>query len=207
MADLGHDFSQGCWPYSNDVDRRYHDTEWGVPVHDDRRMFEHLGLECLQCGLSWNYVLMRRELFREAFRGFNVDAVAEMGEAEVDRVLEVPGILRNRPKMLAIVNNARRVQEIQAEFGSLSDYFWSWTGGVTYLYMGHQKGRVPASNALSERIAKDLKRRGLRYVGPVNIYAHLQSCGIVNDHNERCPRYAQLVEQHPCVRKRCEGEK
>lgn len=189
-----------CWPYAGEEDRRYHDTEWGVPVHDDTRMFEHLSLECLQCGLTWNYVLQRRDLFRTCFRGFDIDAVAAMSDAEVEGLLERPGMLRNRGKLRAIVNNARASQTLRDEFGSLCAYFWSWTDGKTLLYEGHQEGAIPANNGLSARIAKDLKRRGFKFVGPTNIYAHLQSCGLVCDHGGRCPRYAYVVEHHPCAR-------
>lgn len=195
-----------CWSFASEQDREYHDTEWGVPVHDDRQMFEHLCLESLQCGLSWDYVLQRRQLFRVCFRGFDIDAVAAMGEADIQAVLATPGILRNAGKMHAIVNNAQCAQALRREFESLSEYFWSWTDGMTYLYMGHQKGGIPASNGLSMRIAKDLKRRGFKYVGPVTIYAHLQSCGIVCDHSESCARYKYITENFPYVRKRCDND-
>ena len=196
-----------CWQYAGEEDRAYHFEEWGVPVHDDTQMFEHLCLEGLQCGLSWNYVLLRRELYRKCFHGFDIDAVAAMDDAEVEGLLEVPGILRNRAKLHAIVNNARAAQRVRAEFGGFSDYFWQWSGGKTILYMGHQKGNIPASNGLSARIAANLKKRGFKYVGPVNVYAHLQSCGIVCDHNEGCPRYAFICENYPTVRKRRDAEK
>jgi DNA-3-methyladenine glycosylase I len=196
-----------CWQYASEEDRAYHFAEWGVPVHDDTQMFEHLCLEGLQCGLSWNYVLLRRDLYRQCFHGFDIDAVAAMGDAEVEALLEVPGVLRNRAKLHAIVNNARAAQRVRAEFGTFCDYFWGWSGGKTILYMGHQKGGIPASNGLSTRMAADLKKRGFKYVGPVNIYAHLQSCGIVCDHNEACPRYAYVCENYPTVRKRRDNEK
>ena len=197
---------QQCWPYANELDRAYHDTEWGMPVHDDRAMFEHLCLECLQCGLSWIYVLQRRDLFRAQFHNFEIDAGAAMTEAELKRIMEVPSILRNLPKLRAIVGNAQCAQRLREELGSLSAYFWSWTDGKTILYMGHQKGNVPASNGLAATIAKDLKKRGFKYVGPTNIYAHLQACGIVCDHRESCPRYSYIVENFPTVRKRRDNE-
>lgn len=202
-----HTADDWCWKYASDQDRAYHQTEWGVPVHDDTRMFEHLCLEGLQCGLSWNYVLVRRDLFRACFHGFDIDAVAAMDGAEVEALLEVPGILRNRAKLHAIVNNARAAQRVREEFGSFSAYFWQWSGGKTIFYMGHQQGNIPASNGLSARIAADLKRRGFKYVGPVNVYAHLQSCGIVCDHNEACPRYAHIRDNFPSVRKRRDAER
>ena len=189
-----------CWSFASEMDHRYHDEEWGVPVHDERHMFEHLCLECLQCGLSWNLILMRRDVIRACFAGFDIDAVATMGEDDVERILATPGMLRSGAKVRAIINNARCVRAMHAEGLSLDGYFWGWTGGRTVLYEGHEQGGIPAKNGLSARIATDLKRRGFKYVGPTNVYAHLQACGIVCDHNERCPRYHYVVEGHPCVR-------
>lgn len=196
-----------CWQFASEQDRAYHDTEWGTPVHDDTHMFEHLSLECLQCGLSWDYVLQRRDLFRACFHDFDIDAVAAMPDDEIDRLTDIPNILRNHSKLVAIRKNARAAQQIRAEFGSFSAYFWQWSGNKTICYMGHQKGSIPASNGLSARIAKDLKRRGFSFVGPVNVYAHLQACGIVCDHNERCPQYAFIVKNFPTIRKRRDDEK
>lgn len=187
-----------CWRFASAEDRCYHDTEWGIPVHDDNRMFEHLSLECLQCGLSWDYVLQRRELFRQVFSGFDIDAVAAMGDDRLQSALDAPGILRSPRKLAAIVKNARCAQQVRQEVGGFAAYFWSWTDGQTLLYDGHERGGLPARNGLSTRIAADLKKRGFTFVGPVNIYAHLQACGIVCDHNARCPRYDFVVRNHPC---------
>lgn len=196
-----------CWRFAGEEDRAYHFNEWGVPTHDDTHMFEHLCLECLQCGLTWNYVLVRRDLFRKHFHNFDIDKVASMNDADVKRILEVPNILRNESKLRALITNAQAAQKLRDEFGSFTAYFWNWTDGKTILYMGHQKGAFPASNGLSSRIAADMKKRGFKYVGPTNIYAHLQACGIVCDHHERCPRYAYVVENFPCVRKRRDAER
>lgn len=196
-----------CWQFASETDRAYHNNEWGVPTHDERHMFEHLCLECLQCGLSWNYVLERRELFRKHFHNFDIDAVAAMTDAELQGILDVPNMLRNVPKLRALVGNAQAAQRLREECGGLAAYFWNWTDNKTILYMGHQKGGIPASNGLSAKIAADLKRRGFKYVGPVNIYAHLQACGIVCDHNERCPRYNFVLENYPTVRKRRDHER
>ena len=171
-----------CWAFASDEDRRYHDTEWGVPVHDDTRMFEHLSLECLQCGLSWNTILLKRPVIRTCFSDFDIDAVAAMGEDDVERILATPGMLRSRAKVRAIIGNARAAQRVRDGFGgSFAAYFWSWTDGATILYEGHDEGGIPARNGLSARIAADLKRRGFSFVGPVNVYAHLQACGLVCD--------------------------
>ena len=188
-----------CWSFASEQDRIYHDTEWCVPVHDDVRMFEHLSLECLQCGLSWNTILLKRPIIRACFSGFDIDAVAAMGEGDVERILEVPGMLRSPRKVRAIISNARAAQGLREEFGSFSAYFWSWTDGATILYEGHESGGLPARNGLSSRMAADLKRRGFTYVGPVNVYAHLQACGLVCDHSEQCPRRAHVMENHPCI--------
>ncbi|RVU97526.1 DNA-3-methyladenine glycosylase I [Coriobacteriales bacterium OH1046] len=211
MADVGRRgkaelIDNWCWRFASEEDRLYHDGEWGMPVHDDRQMFEHLSLECLQCGLSWNTILLKRLVIRTCFADFDIDAVAAMDERDVARILAVPGMLRSPRKTRAIIGNAAAAQRLRREFGSLCAYFWSWTDGKTILYQGHEKGRLPTRNGLSERIAHDLKARGFSYVGPVNIYAHLQACGIVCDHAERCPRYAYVTETFPCVRRRRDHE-
>lgn len=187
-----------CWSFASPQDRIYHDTEWGIPVHDDTHMFEHLSMECLQCGLSWNIILLKRPILRACFAEFNIDAVAAMGEQDIERILATPGMLRSPRKVRAIVNNAQAAQRLRVEFGSFSAYFWSWTDGKTLLYAGHEQGGIPAKNDLSERMAKDLKRRGFSFVGPTNVYAHLQACGIICDHNAACPRYALVTSTYPC---------
>ena len=172
-----------AWAFANEADRVYHDREWGVPVlADDRQMFEHLSLECLQCGLSWGLMLKKRDIFRRCFDGFDLDKVAAYGEADVQRILATPGMLR-------------------AEFGSLCGYFWHYTGDKTVLYRGHAEGKLPVSNGLSADISRDLKKRGFRFVGPVTIYSHLQACGIINDHAGGCPRYAAVNAMNPTVQR------
>lgn len=196
------------WCYANEKMIRYHDREWGVPVHRDRKMFEHLTMEVMQCGLSWNTVLQKREAIGQAFSAFDFNKVATYTEEDIKRALAVPDMIRSKRKVNAVVNNAARFLEVRKEFGTFCNYLWGWTGGKTILYMGHQKpGRMPASNGLSEEIARDLKRRGFKYVGPTNIYAHLQSTGLINDHLETCFRYKEIVDHYPCIRKRCRGEK
>lgn len=186
---------QRCpWCLMNERQIRYHDEEWGVPIHDDRKQFEFLMLEAMQCGLSWDTVLRKREIFRGCFDGFNYDKAAAYTDEDVDRIMAVPGMIRSRRKIEAVIQNARCVQHIRAEFGTFSDYLWGWTKGKTMLYKGHELGRIPASNDLSDRIAKDLKRRGMKYIGSVTVYAHLQACGIVNDHVKGCFRYQELID-------------
>ena len=185
---------------------RYHDEEWGVPVHDDQKQFEFLMMEVMQCGLNWNMMIQKRDIFKSCFDNFNFDKVAAYGEEEIQRILETEGMIRSRRKIEAVIHNARCFQEIRREFGSFSDYIWGFTKGKTYLYTGHQKGQIPARNGLSDRISKDLKKRGLKYMGSVTVYSHLQACGIINDHMESCFRYGELLEVTDSVHKRRDYE-
>lgn len=195
-----------AWAGMNDANRIYHDTEWGVPVHDDRHMFEHLFLECMQCGLSWDLMLAKREIFRACFDNFDYDKIAAYDERDVERILGTEGMIRSPRKVAAIIGNARCYQKVREEFGSFCDYIWGCAGGRTILYNGHDTGRIPVSNGLSERISKDLKKRGFKYVGPITIYSHLQACGIINDHDAECPCREKINESHPTARKRRDKE-
>ena len=194
------------WADMNARNKLYHDTEWGIPVHDDRHMFEHLTLECLQCGLSWDLMLKKREIFRECFDSFDFDKIAAYGEGDVERILNTPGMIRSLRKVLAVINNARCYQAVRKEYGSFCDYIWSFSDGKTILYDGHETGPIPVSNGLSDRISKDLKKRGFRFVGPITIYSHLQACGIINDHDISCPCYHRINDAHPTVKKRRDRE-
>ena len=185
------------WCLINELETKYHDEDWGVPVHDDQKQFEFLMMEVMQCGLSWDTVLKKREIFRDCFDQFDFDEVAAYSEEDVERIMNTPGMIRSRRKIEAVIGNARIVQQIREEFGSFSDYLWGYTGGKTLLYKGHELGHVPASNALSEKISRDLKKRGMKYLGPVTVYAHLQACGIINDHQKDCDCYRKLIEQYP----------
>ena len=187
------------WARVNQREQAYHDREWGVPVHDDRQMFEHLTLECLQCGLSWGLMMKKREIFRQCFENFEYDRIAAFGEEDVRRILNTEGMLRSERKIRAIINNARRYRQIRAEFGSFCAYLWAYTDGKTVLYTGHAKGDIPVSNGLSARISRDLKKRGFQFVGPVTIYSHLQACGVLNDHAGDCPRYHAINAANPTV--------
>ena len=194
------------WCLGNEKMIRYHDEEWGVPVHDDRKQFEFLMMEVMQCGLNWNMMIQKREIFRACFDNFDFDKVSAYGEADIERIMGTEGMIRSRRKIEAVIHNARCFQKIRAEFGSFSKYIWGFTKGKTYLYMGHQKGIVPARNGLSDRISADLKKRGLKYMGSVTVYSHLQACGIINDHWESCFRYRELISGTDVVRKRREQE-
>ncbi|MBQ9273955.1 MAG: DNA-3-methyladenine glycosylase I [Succinivibrio sp.] len=190
-----------AWADMNERNRIYHDTEWGIPVHDDRHMFEHLSLECLQCGLSWDLMLKKREIFRACLDNFDYDKIAAYGEADIERILNTEGMIRSRRKVQAVINNARCYCKVREEFGSFCAYLWGYSEGKTLLYEGHERGVLPVSNGLSAQISSDLKKRGFKYVGAVTIYSHLQACGIINDHHQDCPCYQQIIEAHPTIQK------
>lgn len=194
------------WAGNNELNRIYHDTEWGIPVHDDAKMFEHFCLECLQCGLSWDLMLKKRDIFRKCFDNFEFEKIARYTEKDVQRIMNTGGMLRSINKVNAIINNARMFIKIRGEFGSFCDYMWGYSANKTILYKGHACGKVPVSNALSERISKDLKKRGFKYVGPITMYSHLQACGIINDHDKRCKCYERIVKKYPTVVKCRDGE-
>lgn len=159
---------------------RYHDEEWGVPVHDDHKLFEMLVLECFQAGLSWECVLNKQEAFRRAFDGFDLEKVCAYGEEKLGALQSDPDIIRNRLKIRAAVTNARVFREIQREHGSFSDYLWGWTGGKVI----YEKGL--ASSPLSDRVSMDLKKRGMKFVGTTVVYAYLQAVGVIYSHDEGC---------------------
>lgn len=178
----------------------YHDEEWGVPLHDDQKQFEFLMLEALQCGLSWELMIRKREIFHGCFDHFDFEKVARYTEADVERILNTEGMIRSRRKVEAVIHNARCFLKLKKEFGSFQGYLWGWTEGNILLYEGHETGAIPAKNGLSTDIAADLKRRGFKYLGPTTLYSHLQACGIINDHQKNCFRYKTVMEGHPVRR-------
>ncbi len=186
---------------------RYHDEEWGAPVHDDRKQFEFLMLEAMQCGLSWNLMIEKREIFRACFSDFDYDDIAAFNEEDVQRILEYPGMIRSPRKIRAIINNARCFQQVRREFGSFDGWLWGFAQGKTILYDGHENGNLPAANGLSDKVARELKRRGFKYLGSVTVYAHLQACGIINDHLKSCFRYNEIIKNHPIIRLLPENER
>jgi DNA-3-methyladenine glycosylase I len=185
---------------------KYHDEEWGVPVYDDRKQFEFLMLEVMQCGLNWNMMIEKREIFRECFADFDFNKIALFTENDIERILSTDGMIRSRRKVEAVIHNAKLFCQIAEEYGSFEKYIWSYSSGKTILYMGHQKGKLPVKNGLSERLSKDLRKRGFKYLGSIVIYSHLQACGIINDHTEKCFRYQYIVDNYPTVRKRRDNE-
>ena len=168
---------------------QYHDKEWGVPVHDDRRLFEFLTLEGAQAGLTWQTVLNKRENYRKAFHGFEPSKVARYNNNDVQRLLRDPGIIRNRLKIDATINNARRVLELLKEFDSLDKYIWQFVGGKPIKHRFQSLNEIPATTRESDAMSKDLLKRGLRFVGPTICYAFMQAVGMVNDHTTKCFRY------------------
>jgi DNA-3-methyladenine glycosylase I len=171
----------------------YHDEEWGVPVFDDRRLFEFLILEGAQAGLSWSTILKKREGYRAAFEGFDPEVVARYDERKTAELLADAGIVRNRLKVASAVSNARAFLEVQVEHGSFSDYIWGFVDGAPIQNHWPTLAEIPAKTPLAETISKDLKKRGFRFVGPTIVYAHMQATGMVNDHVVDCFRYPEIM--------------
>jgi DNA-3-methyladenine glycosylase I len=177
------------WAGTDPLYLAYHDEEWGVPVHDDRTLFEFLLLEGAQAGLSWITILRKRDAYRRAFAGFDPAAVAAFDEAKIAALLADPGIVRNRLKVNAAVGNARAFLAVQREFGSFDAYVWGFVGGQPIVNTWTTLAEVPAETAASRALSADLKRRGFRFVGPTIMYAYMQAVGLVNDHLVSCFRY------------------
>jgi DNA-3-methyladenine glycosylase I len=173
---------------------RYHDEEWGVPVHDDRRQFEFLVLEGAQAGLSWATILNKREGYREAFAGFEIERVARFDRRRVEKLLQFPGIVRNRLKIEAAIGNALATLRVQEEFDSLDRYLWSFVGGRPIVNRWREMREVPATSPESDALSRDLKKRGFRFVGSTIMYAHMQATGMVNDHVVGCFRHAACAK-------------
>jgi DNA-3-methyladenine glycosylase I len=171
---------------------RYHDEEWGVPVHDDRTLFEFLVLEGAQAGLSWRTILHRREHYRRAFADFDPAQVARFDQNRIEALLRDPGIVRNRAKVESAVGNARAFLDLQEEFGSFAAFQWRFVDGTPIVNRWKTMQEVPATTKISEAFSKELRKRGFRFVGPTIVYAHMQAVGMVNDHLISCFRHAQL---------------
>lgn len=185
---------QRCsWCLGHDIYERYHDEEWGVPHHDEQKHFEFLLLETQQAGLSWLTILRRRENYRAAFAGFDPNLVAQYSTAKIEELLQDSGIIRNRLKIEAAVNNAKRFLEIQCEFGSFDKYIWGFTKNQVIKNSWKTLDQIPVTTDLSDQVAKDLKKRGFKFVGSTTIYAHLQAIGVINDHLVSCYRYTQAI--------------
>ena len=174
----------------------YHDTEWGVPVHDDRKLFEFLVLDAFQAGLSWAITLAKREGFRNAFAGFDAEAVAAFDEARMEALASDASIIRNKLKIKATVTNAQAFLDVQAEFGSFDAYIWQFTGGTTVVNSWASRAEVPATSPESDAMSKALKKRGFKFVGSTICYAFMQAAGMCNDHTTDCFRYHEVHPTH-----------
>ncbi len=183
------------WSTSNELMIRYHDEEWGVPLHDDRKLFEFFVLEGFQAGLSWQIVLNKRENFRKAFDHFDPKLVAKYDEKKLEELGNDASIIRNRQKIAACVNNAQRFLEIQQEFGSFDHYIWGFVDHNPIVNAFAAQKELPAKTELSDKISADLKKRGFKFVGSTVIYAHMQATGMVNDHLIDCFRYKEVQTQ------------
>jgi len=182
-----------CAWITNDLMRRYHDEEWGVPVHDDRTHFEYIVLDGAQAGLSWQTILDKREHYRNAFHHFDPHKVARYNKRSVERLLKNPGIIRNRLKIESAVHNAKALLGVQEAFGSFDAYIWQFTEGTTIINHWRSWEETPATSPESHAMSRDLKRRGFRFVGPIICYAYMQAAGMVNDHVVSCFRHHELA--------------
>ena len=185
------------WKDSNKEMQAYHDAEWGVPTHDDQKLFEYLVLESMQAGLSWELIIRKRETIRKCFCDFSVEKVASLKTEDIDRIMHTDDMIKSLRKVSAMISNAIAFMNVQQEFGSFDKYLWSYSSYKTICYRGHEKGIDVSKNALSELISKDLKKRGFQYTGPVIVYSFLQACGVINDHEEDCPCYQALRKAYP----------
>ena len=190
-----------CQWAKTDLSIAYHDREWGVPIHDDRTLFEFLILEGAQAGLSWNTILNKRENYRKALDNFCAEKIGRYGKRDVERLLSNDGIVRNRLKIAATIENAKRFLEVKKEFGSFGTYLWSFVGDNPIQNRWRTLADVPARTAESDAMSRDLLRRGFKFVGSTICYAYMQATGMVNDHLITCPRYAELGGAHRRRRK------
>lgn len=195
------------WENTSEKNIRYHDEEWGIPVHDDKKQFEYLMMEVMQCGLNWNMMINKRDIFRKCFDNFDYDKIALYTAKDINRIMNAEGMIKSPRKIEAIIHNAKCFQQIRAEFGSFCEYLWRYSDGKTIMYDKHNDGYIPVSNGLSDKISKDLKKRGFKFLGTITVYSHLQACGMINDHDKNCPRYKYIITHFPTIAKRRNAEK
>lgn len=187
------------WPGNDDLYIRYHDDEWGVPVHDDRKHFEFLVLESAQAGLSWLTILRRRENYRTAYENFDPEIVAAFDEKKIEELMLDSGIIRNRRKIESSVNNAKAFLRIEEEFQSFDNYIWGFVGGKPVINKWKNISEIPSKTALSDAVSSDLKKRGFKFLGSTIMYAHMQATGIINDHIISCFRYEEINSSSGCI--------
>lgn len=190
MSDSTEDIKRCSWAGNDELYCRYHDEEWGIPVHDDQKLFEMLILEGAQAGLSWITILRKRENYRKAFDGFNIDKILKYDDAKLDALMQDAGIVRNRLKIRSVVVNAEAFRAVQEEYGSFDAFLWAYVDGTPIINSWKDETEVPAKTDLSDQISKDLKKRGFKFVGSTIIYAYMQAIGMVNDHVIGCSFHA-----------------
>ena len=186
------------WANSNPLETEYHDQEWGVPVYDDRLLFEMLILESAQSGLSWSTILQKRDGYSKAFDNFDAKKIAKYSPKRIESLLNDSAIVRNKLKINATIENAKRLLEVQKEYGSFSEYIWSFVGGEPINNQWEDVSQIPSSTPVSEKMSKDLKKKGFKFVGPTTCYAFMQAVGMVNDHTVSCFRYKEIIKLQEC---------
>ena len=174
----------------------YHNNEWGIPLNDDIKHFEYLSMEVMQCGLSWKTILLKRQILNLCFDNFDYEKVSKFTDKHVEKIMNTAGMIKSIKKIEAIINNAKCFLNIKKDYGSFSNYIWSFTENKVLVYKKHQKGSIPAKNELSIQVSNDLKKYGFKFLGPVVLYSYLQACGIINDHDEKCDRYNYIVKNY-----------
>lgn len=185
-----------AWCLDGGIMEKYHDEEWGLPVHDDKKLFEHLMMEAMQCGLSWILMLKKRETFKKCFDDFDYEKIAKYDEEDVKRIMETPNMIKSIRKIRAVISNAQAYKKVIEEFGSFDEFQWRYSNHKTIVYRSH-KDHMPVSNRLSEEIAGELRKRGFKYLGGITMYSHMQACGMINDHSPDCFRYGYIMEHFP----------
>ena len=185
------------WCESNELDRTYHDKEWGVPVYDDQKLFEMLILEGAQAGVSWHVVLQKREHYKKVFADFNIDKLAKFTDKKLEKALTDPGLIRNRLKIFSVRSNAIACKAVQQEYGSFASYIWSFVDGKPIQNKRKNMSQVPAKTAISSKMSRDLKKRGFKFIGETICYAYMQGVGMVNDHTTDCFRYKEVAKIKP----------
>ena len=183
------------WCLDGGILQKYHDEEWGNPLHDDKKHFEYLLMEAMQCGLNWTMMLKKREIFRKCFDDFDYQLIADYDEADMERILNTDGMIKSGRKIAAIINNAKCFIQVTEEFGSFDRYIWSFSENHTFVYIRHQQGHPEVQIELSDRLSRDMKKRGFKYLGSITVFSHLQACGIINDHSCSCFKYERLLKE------------
>ncbi len=183
------------WCLDGGILQKYHDEEWGNPLHDDKKHFEYLLMEAMQCGLNWTMMLKKREIFRKCFDDFDYQLIADYDETDMERIMNTDGMIKSGRKIAAIINNAKCFIKVIEEFGSFDRYIWSFSENHTFVYIKHQQGHAEVQNELSDRLSRDMKKRGFKYLGSITIFSHLQACGIINDHSCNCFKYERLLKE------------